>query len=156
MAPSKKTIEEIAALAATLNKETEELNSLVGHLEQQLGNAKIGVSVWADVTLDCRESVGNDDGGNELKTIDAWDLGYAKVDKEWRIAAKQRRGIGLSKDFEGNFDWVDMSAPIPLVKAPRGVRVEAAACLDGLLAALQKRMAEFIKNIRDAKKLTAE
>lgn len=155
MAPDKNTIADIISLASTLNQETDELNAVIERLERQLGEANIGVAVWLVSVLNRDEIAGEPvefhGTFRDTKDVTGWNLGYCKIDKTWHIAVRECRGTGWADDE--SFTWTVTSYPIALVNAPRIVRVEAAAHLDPLLAALKKRMEAFVGSIQRAKKI---
>ncbi len=162
MAPNKSSVESLKKLAATLNQETEDLNHLIEELEVALDACKIGVSIWLNVALDQRTSVEVVDRRNgdrdEEQIREGWDLGYCKVGDKWRIAVKRTRST--SRDDTTNqlgdeeLVWADVDNPLPLVQAPRVVRVQAAGLLDDLIQTLHGRVEDFVKDIQTAKNLT--
>ena len=161
MAPNKSSVDALKKLAVTLNQETEDLNKLIENLESELDSCKIGVSIWLDVVLDKRTSIeiverhGRDPDEEQVR--EGWDLGYCKVGDKWRIAVKKTRS-GSRDDTTDQFGndesvWADVGNPLPLVQAPRVVRVQAASLLDDLLETLHRRVAGFVKDIQEAKNL---
>jgi hypothetical protein len=160
MAPSKKSVDEIRKLASALNKETDELNATIERLEQQLADAKIGVAVWLNVVLEADERLDDPEIVNgrevQMKFCTGWDLGYCKIGDSWRIATKQSQATGVADAARTELPWLDTTSPMPLVSAPRVVRVAAADHLESLLSALSHRMQRFVESIQRAKKLAGE
>lgn len=161
MAPNKSSVDSLKKLAATLNQETEDLNKLIEDLESELDACRIGVSIWLDVVLDKRTSIEvfeRRNGDHEEEQIrEGWDLGYCKVGDKWRFAVKRIRSTSRD-DTTDQFGleesvWADVGNPVPLVQAPRVVRVQAASLLDQLLETLHNRVEGFVKDIQAAKNL---
>lgn len=150
MAPIEDKLAALHAATERLNAKSDSLNEIIEQLEDRLRQSGSGVSVWLDSRAGYMELSGfrraNDDEASGSRatrlTATCWLLGYCKTgkggDHRWRIAAKRVRveivdPAGYDRDDD---DVVDLDEPIPLLKAPRGVRVEAAEHLENLVGAL--------------------
>lgn len=119
------TMDKIRELATVLNKETDALNEAIQRLEDQLAEAKVGVSLWI---------------GFKTSAGDPWELGYGKHGDDWFITVRRPE----SDQYPGG-------DPIVLTSAPRLIRVEAASHLDELLHEIKNRLETLIKSVRTAK-----
>ncbi len=160
MAPMRETLDELTKAAAALNKETDELNGVLEDIEDELAGAGVGMTVWLGYALaDSNWTEEYDEHTDRTwEESTAWDLGYEKLEDGWRIAAKRvklRRNTGDMEweSFDLPTPGGSQGGPIPLAKAPRLVRMEAAAHLEDLLKVLIKKMREYQKDIAEAKKL---
>lgn len=160
MSPDKKKVEELAALAAKLNRETDSLNDLFLSLETQLSSMNLGVTVWVDPFLEdgevgrLLESSVYRDEDNENKFFEGYQIGYAKIGTEWRIAVRNVRFKVVAMTYTNGEDIVpdDMLAPpIPVVQASRLVRTEAAGMLDTLVEVLASQAKTYLDTITKAK-----
>ncbi len=93
-----------------------------------------------------------DDHGREGRLY--WTIGYAKLSDGWCIAAKPQTCVfPPARDSAKEPIIKDHGYTVALLKAPRVIRVQAAPILEDLLNALSERVAAFVENIQDAKKL---
>jgi len=159
MAPSNTSVEALAAKASKLNAKTDELNAAFEYLEARLAAANVGVSVWLPLRelLDIdhgrpSESTASDDDETWTGSDDGWNIGYTKVGAKWRLAAREERWTYSTDGAEKTFNDVPIivSAPVPLVSAPRAVRAEAAGLLDLLIEELTKQVDFYLANIEKA------
>jgi hypothetical protein len=155
--PMRKTLDTLAKTAATLNTKTDQLNEIVADVEQEFQAAGVGVTVWLNALLDSssteRRYQANDDEQQwPIDVTFGWELGFAKVEGEWRISARYVRHEQSGDDVES----FEERAPIPLVKAPRIVRVEAAPLLETLAEVTNTKMEAYIKGIERAQTMAKE
>lgn len=150
MVALKDILSEIASVSKQLNEETDALNGIIEGIEASLASARVGVSVWKDFDI-AVETFYNDDLGREAE--DCWLLGYAKFGDAWRIVARNATRFESVEDGETSTQYRDHEAIVPLVQAPRLVRVEAAGHLERLLEAILRRAERFVDSIGKAKKL---
>lgn len=161
MSPDQQELQELARLSQRLNEETDELNNLILSLEKRLAGMSIGVSVWLGLALVESDSdySSDEDDRDDRPWRDAWDIGYAKLGSEWRIATRHYRfRWSAEKDNWGDYQIEDDATVqvLPLRDAPRAVRVEAAECLDALVSKLREKVTHFIDSIQKAKKLASD
>jgi hypothetical protein len=83
-----------------------------------------------------------------------WDVGFAKLGDEWRLAASRRIRTRTGSDSWGDdkYEYEDLDE-VPLAQAPRVVRAEAAGLLELLIDAIANRAEQFVANITTAKGL---
>lgn len=148
------TLKNLSAVANTLKAETEELNRVIADLNTRIAQTGIGVSVWLDhetILLDSKQAEEKTDDGEPLHVTTGWALGYCKTDDVWTIAVRKTERLHCLAEDNGSdeFSWEN---PIPLLKAPRNVRIEAAPYLEMVLVTLGQRAAQFVQNIAQAKK----
>lgn len=152
MSPDEQKLHTLSELSSQLNAESDDLNSVIESLEQRLATMNIGIAVWCNSLL-C------DSGWAPIKNYDeevvgqkasGYDLGYARDSGHWRICVRESVQY---LDKNGEFDYAETSPFVPLVNAPRIVRVEAAAELDSLLDELIRKASGYIENIKKAKEI---
>ena len=151
MAPILDSLRSLSEASAELATKTEELNGVLLRVEKQLAEARVGVSIWLD---DGRRLV--DETPRQAGRSTGWAVGYAKVGGDWHLAAKRVSVRETSKTGNPQDDYIefeDAGEPVALVKAPRSVRVEAAALLEKVVTELTAKVRRFVGNIEDAKKL---
>ena len=140
----------LSALGAQLNEGTEELNEAIAILERRINETKAGVSVWLDHFLNESSPDPFHETAENQGHIYAWDLGYAKLDDGWHVAARQVtiKRFGVDRSVWGT---LEESEPIPLSTAPQSVRVEATGHFEGLVDALATRVRGWVARIEGAK-----
>ena len=151
MAPLLDSIRSLSEAATDLNEKTDELNDVFLEVEKRLADARVGVSIWLADGEQLLDQSSRRDG-----RYTGWALGYAKIGSEWRLAAKRVAGQEVTSSinrFEEPDVFEDLEDPVALVKAPRSVRVEAAAVLEQLVDQLTERVKLFAANIERAKEL---
>lgn len=149
MSPTAGSLFELEILSDKLNTQTEELNSVIADLDKRLGAMRLGVTVWLVDDFINRTPV-----ANQPNNIFVWEIGYAKVKEEWCIAARHSSGF-WSEEFQ-HWDLNPVTEAVPLLKAPRIVRVEAAALLDKLINELKDRVTGYVASLENAKHLVAK
>lgn len=163
--PSKQTMEELAAAAAELNSASDDLNEIIETFEDQLQRAGVGVSCWLGEEdfepsawlLPQAPSVEDPDDDNHLVAT-GWLLGYVKLSDKWRLAVKEVLvNIYPRADLQERENKRDLRKPdVPLLKAPRHIRVAAAAQFEELAKLLTRRMKQHTADIEEAKALVGE
>lgn len=153
------SLNRLTVVAARLNAETDDLNEVIREYERQLAEANVGVTAWVGPLID-EEIVQRDHHPHGETIREGWELGYTKIDREWRIAV--RRASLASGFFQGDEEceyqepaapWGD---PIPLQSAPRQVRLQAAGMFEKLLNELTRAAEQGIKAVQGAKALLAK
>jgi hypothetical protein len=145
MVPIENALKDLSSLATRLKSETEELNEVIASLSDRLKATGIGVSAWTGQLLAEKDRTEGD-----IRVRSGWELGYAKVDDTWTIAVRKTSGQLVGPDEVET--WVDED-PMPLLKAPRNVRVESAEHLERLVETISEKARRFIASIAKAKKL---
>lgn len=134
-------VKHLKARARLLDKKSDELNSVLEHLEDDLDG--VGVAVWLD-TPEHILAVTLEDGENG-RIYGGYLLGYQKMGGAWRISALPFDGAVVGP--EGALEVPPGYPATPLASAPRVVRLEAVEHLPALVAALTARVDAFITNI---------
>jgi hypothetical protein len=129
--------------------------------------SQVGVSVWLDgdtgFLLDESHEkpklTADGDLDGEPVECAGWVLGFAKVEDHWRIAVRPGHRIwtpALLNTGDDDMMVVGEGEPRPLLKAPRGVRVEAAGYLEDLIESISERAAQFANDIDRVQELTKD
>ncbi len=155
--PMRKTLDTLAETAAKLNSKTDELNQVISDVEHELQDAGLGMTLWLAHLLDAsaterRYRPDDDEQRWPISVTQGWQLGFAKIDGQWRLSARYVR----SEETADSVDAFEERQPVPLLKAPRLVRVEAAPLLETLVTVLTKRMNVYIRGIEQAKALAKD
>lgn len=154
-------MERLTRAAERLNKASDELNEVLDSFDDQLQQAGVGITYWLghnggdplySLLGDRSPRTGQDE--NEVVT-EGWMLGYAKVDKQWRVAVRQAMYIRFVENSEDSPGWKFDSPAIALRDAPRAIRVEAAPLLEELANELVAVMEQYAGGVEAAKKLVA-
>ena len=115
----------IAANAKALNDATDDVNAAIEQLEDRLTQIGVGVSCGLDrkieVTVDSR----------------TWGIGYGKCENKWCFTAFETAPPG--------------TLLLPLLKAPRAVRVASLEVLYLVLDAIHTRQLQMFHDIHKAK-----
>lgn len=109
--------------AALLNAKSDQLNCLFAHIQRRLQEAFDGggIEYWFGLVF-----------------ADGWQLGYTKYISSWLLCVQQSP------------EGCRSGGPIPLTKAPRRVRIDAALHLAAFWAGLLDYMASTEKDIDQA------
>ena len=152
--PMRETLDKLAEAAAELNAESNQLNEIIGDFEEELERAGVGVPYWTSVVL--HESgieqafhPNDEDEEYPINITRGWLLGFTKLDGRWCVAVKQVRAERQGDDEK----FIDEKSPMPLMKAPRIVRIEGASQLETLAIGLTLRVRDYAEGIAKAKKL---
>lgn len=152
--PMRETLDKLAEAAAELNSESDQLNEVIADFESELERAGVGVTYWSRILLDESgiEQSFHPHDEDELYPINmtrGWLLGFAKLDGRWCVAVKPVRAERQGDDEK----FIDERKPVPLMKAPRIVRIEGASRLETLAIGLTLRVQDYTEGIAKAKKL---
>lgn len=107
--------------SANLKEKSERLNNVIAGIEAKINEAAPGVTFW-DIERICIV-------GEEKK----WGLGYCYIDKTWCLAARK-----------------DLGEPVPLLKAPRLVRLHALRFLGPVIEGLTANVGSYADQVEDA------
>jgi len=140
----------LCALGAELNELIEDLNKYIATFERKINAANLGVEVWLNSPINESSPDPFHETAENQGHIYAWDLGYAKLDDGWHVAARQVtiKRFGVDRSVWGT---LEESEPIPLSTAPQSVRVEATGHFEGLVDALATRVRGWVARIEGAK-----
>lgn len=149
----------LAETAATLNKESDHINTLIEQLGEKLRKLNIGIEVWVEEpelsSVEDEEEVGEVEEGNPIKQDSSYDtqLGFTRLHDTWQLAVRQvlyRR----YPDYGSRWDFVRVESDYSrLLDASRSIRIAALAAFPALLKKLQEETEAAVRTIRDAKKL---
>jgi hypothetical protein len=142
--------------AETLNTASNNINTILQAVEEQLVKANIGLEVWLTEqgqVLSRSPAERTDEGNTSYTDVE---LGFAKLHDGWHLAV---RHIGVEEgppDRDGDPSWATSSceiSPYPIAKASRRERIAALRRLPDLIRALHRETAQAIKTIEDAHNL---
>jgi len=120
--PLEEALAQLGQAATALQLETENLNAGIVAFDTRLAEIGAGVTLWLDTKL------------LELGEK-SWTFGYARVNGKMGLAVRQ-----------GTFEPL----LLPLINAPRHVRVAAVALMRELITALTDRAREHADEVRAA------
>ena len=143
----KEALDRLAAAANRLNQASDRLTESIEILEDQFAKFGIGVPFWYgedqmnfERYLVCVETKG--------ASVTGWCLGYAKIDKRWRIAVKH---VKVSDDT-GKVIYKS-EEPVPLASAPRAMRVLTIEHFPGLISAMTTKLEAYAADVEKSKTL---
>lgn len=125
-------LSDLTDVAATLNRESDDLSSLIDRFETTLADLRLGLEVWLEkpiLTGPCE-----DDNGVPVGTLQTF-LGYARGKQGWGLYLSDHLGGGeIGKER--------------LRDASRAERIAAVAAFPDLLAAMKQAAEQAIAEIR--------
>ena len=135
----------LAASAAAFNETSDKCNRVLRETEQQLVAFNIGIEHWHGQPLARTDPTG-DIGPHAHETEVVTVLGFAKLLGKWCLAVKEMRLV--SGFYQGNMDSPFQNRyahrdPLPLVDAPRELRMRA-------LMLLPEFVAGFVEVVQEA------
>lgn len=140
----------LAGVAERLNSATDQLNESIEAVEDALQRAGVGVEVWLYEPLLRRDWTAND-AQDGYEGSGWWELGFAKTQERWRIAA--RRVELLRKTADGpQGHCTRQERDYALLKAPRSVRVECAGYIESLVERLAGASACMLADVESARR----
>jgi hypothetical protein len=122
----------LAASAKTLNTVSDELAKPVGRIDAILKMLNLGIEAWV-------QTVG---GWETVDEVEEHFVGYAKVEGDWGLAVRIKRGRPGDDYRVSSDEWRFNSAP-------RSLRVEAIDALPELLDRLSKKSDSMIKKLKE-------
>lgn len=131
-------------------------NQTLEQIDQRLAKMKLGLACWADEEVDIPKL-----GEYELDedgTHTGWVLGYHGFPDGRHLAARRVRMRSEEREQPWGMEeiWWTMEVliePVPLVKAPRAVRVWSTSILEGFMKKLAEKAEGYVESIGKAKKL---
>jgi len=165
MVAMKDALSKLDSAAKKLNETSDSINKLIEQLEARLRASRVGVSVWLGENELFPEPLL---AAGELKNGDledfveraGWALGFEKIDQQWHIAVRKVRLVWNPKERQANNEFgalrVGEGETVPLLKAPRLVRVEATAWLERLIEKIAERAEAFAGQIELAEGLVKD
>jgi len=156
MAPNE--LSELGPIAATLNKESDDVNTLIAALNEELGSLNFGISIWlpSPANSDPCSTIGFADITDSISFTDIIDSEseyetkrIKQSPRKWQLAV--RSYVDDDPDPDGP-QFVER----PLLKASRNLRVEGLREVPTILRMLKEEAESRISAIRHAKQLVAE
>lgn len=149
----KESLDELKELANKLNEESDLLSEFLEGIDDELRKHKIGLSVWLSGLLleehDPPLSSPPPPPGKE--DVQGLQLGYQKIGDLWRLVVRRVwRRVDLETRAVEQTGRLEVA--MPLLNAPRLVRVEAALRLPDLLRAIAEEMRERVDGVVAARK----
>lgn len=123
-----RALEELRTVAAKLNAASDQLNETINTYEAALVESGIGLNCWL-----------------EDEVCSPWELGFAKIDHEWRLAVRELTHTETTGGWR-----TDSGSPIPLIRAPRHVRVAAAERFELLAKVMTERGTKYLEDLECA------
>ena len=138
------SIQRLADAAKKLNEATDSLNDRITEIETGIRGVRVGLETWHAEPMEA----------STTHPEDVFQVGWAKLGSEWRLACRPIEGEWV--EYEGN-GWFELSKVVdeaqPLVNAPRTIRIfaipkvkdlidslanEAEKCLDAIVPLLDE------------------
>ena len=139
-------------LASDLNEASDSLNETLVAVEERIRDTQIGLEVWLPDLVEKNETDDGDAKEPGHTVVTGCRIGWAKLGRGvWRLVYRsvfETWFYGECKSSEDSFDGV-----MPLVNAPRNVRLGALKLLPPLVHRLSEAALERLKEIEAAKKL---
>jgi len=145
------TMKELQRVASNLNNKSDSINSTIQKFQDYLETLNIGLEVWPDIVLKENPArvVESQDGESPL-VLESMTLGYCRLGDKWCFALRLETSI---EDVDGYEDGnVDIGQPTPLLKASRGIRIEALKKFPVLVEAIKKDAEAALEAIEEAEK----
>lgn len=153
-------LEKIKKGAEKLNATTDELNLTISYIEKQMLGS--GVEFWWESEM-LAPNIGNADGTAGLREREYHELGYTKIGNDWCLAVRQRVDVeedtarsGRDDFDECDFHTITCGDPVPLMRAPRRIRIAAADHLEAFLEALADEIDRMTKSVSRANALVTD
>jgi hypothetical protein len=138
-----KLLTDLEKTAKALNEASARVNTILLSCENKIQSLNLGIEVWLDdIAIDLSDKSDFEDPSTSSQ-IAAASLGFAKVQNIWCLATK------ISPDKS------KVNSPIPLLQAPRKVRMGAVELLPRLVRALSQRATMRLAAIQTAEKLVS-
>lgn len=120
----------------SLNKELDRLASVASALAERSDDLNDLIEVLTDKIVASGVGVA---AWVDSYAMTGWKFGFCRIEGEWLLAAKQGR-----------------YAPIPLIYAPRKLRMAAMRHMDELIRVLADRTAEFLQDVEASARIVEE
>lgn len=144
----------IKARANSLNTKTDRFNSTVETIEKGLAGA--GIEFFWEGGPRLGLSAFRADEDPDLHERKFFVLGYGKLNGEWRILVQDRNEWQRAGEDQWHPENASDIVPVPLVRASRSLRIEAAAHLEGFLDALYAAMETMEAAVDTANELVTD
>lgn len=142
---------ELTELSRRLNKDSDEVTSLIEQFEKKLKSLSLGIEIWLS-----KNPLQTDINQGDLRRSEhkeTW-LGYARLENKWALAVKDVRVCDGQFDGDENMPYrevFDLGNARSLVEASRLLRLEAVPKLGRLLGALKAKTESLLAELEKAK-----
>jgi len=153
--PKKSAMDRLAASAKRLNTASDELNAVIEAFEDHLQRSGVGLTFWYSEDWKEHTLLGSKvtrDVNDETETQTGFLLGFAKLDGRWSLAVKPVSAVTIRHETK----LYDEGAPVPLTKAARAIRMEAALLFADFAEGLIRRMDEYSLAVESAKRMNED
>jgi len=124
---------ELKNISDNLKNKTIELSDMFENVEEKLNLLNFTLTEWSDTLIGVRE---NDNY--------AYKFGYCKVKDDWKLVCRRVRTD--RPDNNKRYGLLEF-----ITGMPRGIKIEAAGCLENLLEKIIKKALRYTKDIEEAK-----
>jgi hypothetical protein len=140
-------VSELTQSAKTLNQESDSINTLISKFEETLTAINLGLEVWltSPELRSRRWTEQNDEGQTVEEGTHDEELGFAKVDDNWRLAVR-------TSTYRSDGDLLSTARLRPLLDLSREIRIEALRHFPALAARMKQEADAAVRAITDAKK----
>lgn len=138
-------LEQLRAIAPSLNKATDDANVIVAQVERYLADCSIGISSYVEVK---NEEIGKDGDGNRVAKCHY--LAYGRVGSEFRIHIRVTEEVEneVGRNNLYNPEWHILQAEqLAWSSVPRGLKLEAFGQLPALLKVLVKEAKSLMESV---------
>jgi hypothetical protein len=148
-----------STLAASINAESDSINSIIKHFEETLQRLNFGIEVWAasnPVRSVLAERKAEDDD-ESVRRETSTELGFCRWTTDWTLCLREAL-YEVSTDSYGDEEWKlkHTYAKRQLLKASRADRIASLAQFPALLRELKDAAEQSLKAIHDAKAFVAQ
>ncbi len=132
------TFDELSDLSRKLNQASDRINSTISTINSKLNRLNLGVEVWLEHAT--------------IKSTDweAFNIGYCEIEGEWQLAVRRStcepNSYGPIEDVPSEAIEVDYR---PLLKAGRGLRLDALSLIPKLVDEIKQRVESLLKEIAE-------
>ncbi len=167
------SFKELAQVAEQLNQKSNQINLTISSINDKFRAMNLGTEVWledrplisgddqlwrlASLTGEDSEptDVSEEDGETFHTSNQTW-LGYCKVENLWQLAVRNQEVLPPGVRALDGKHIVDITLPVPLLKATRDLRLEALELLPMLVEKMKNRAEQLIAGIEKASALAAK
>jgi hypothetical protein len=153
-------IRDLKPVARKLNDRSNAFQAVLKTINEKLNELNIGLEVWTEEPF-ClgSRSIDYTEERAEVAFQDGWDIGYTKIGDKWVVAAREltlTQPVVRGTTERSNWTISSTGDPVPLLSAPRQVRIEAAGEISRLIDFIKTSAERAIKQIEKAEKLAEE
>jgi hypothetical protein len=149
-------LSDLEPLSKRLKAAQDQLNKSLQTIQDRLNALAIGVEVWVDDPIeetDWSEVLDRNNEPSGEREFLITELGYGRRGDAWALLVRTRRIVAPNGGSEIDWQYLDNSAPRPLLNASRNVRAGAVRLIPRLIDALKEQAQAIIGIVEDAKKI---